>query len=44
MIVVKLPDKEDIIDRVDIGMLALFSRHSSHGLLYFWGLYGYTLS
>jgi hypothetical protein len=25
-------------------MLALFYRHSSHGLLYFCGLYGYTLS
>jgi hypothetical protein len=41
MTVVKLAD-EDMI--VQIGMLALFYRHSSHGLLYFWGLYGYTLS
>jgi hypothetical protein len=43
MTVVKLAD-EDMVVGVHIGMLALFYRHSSHGLLYFWGLYGYTLS
>jgi hypothetical protein len=30
MIVVKLADKEDMIVGFDIGMLALFSRHTSH--------------
>jgi hypothetical protein len=37
MIVVKLADKEDMIVCIDIGMLALFSSHPSHGLLYFRG-------
>jgi hypothetical protein len=35
--VVKLADKEDMIVGIDIGMLALFSSHPSHGLLYFRG-------
>jgi hypothetical protein len=43
MTVVKLADG-DMIVGVHIGMLALFYRHLTHGLLYFQGLYGYTLS
>ena len=36
-IITKLPGKEDMIVGVDIGMMALFSRHTSHAFLYFQG-------